>query len=300
MKINNPRAQQLYNYLSKINQTAYQDDFLLANDVLAKSPFCGDILSTYLKNSPVKKVALSFKLKKLVLFYLKNFSWLAIHLAQKLIHLFSGQKYSFVRGPDQLIVIDIYCVAKNIIKDNVFDDSFFPNLANIILSKGKSFVYFPRFYGNMRLGCFFKMMRVIKKSEVPVLTEYQLLKATDYFQLIIFIALYPIKVVQLIRQLGDEYEDGLLRFALWDTLDTTVVKGYLRLLCGMNLSALPVEKIKCISWFENQSIDKCFYRGLRGIQRKVEIFGAQLCVWPDTLLNFHVDEAEKKIWYCPR
>ena len=122
---------------------------------------------------------------------------------------------------------------------------------------------------------------------------------SDYFSLILFIVFYPFKLFKLAKKLGDEYEDNLLRFTLWETSDTTVVKGYLRLLCGRRLAAFPVKQIKCISWFENQSIDKCFYRGLRKGVNKPTIFGAQLAIRPDTLLNFHVDEGEKKCDVIP-
>ena len=299
MKIDNPRAEQLYSYLSKINKIAYQDEFILANDVLAKSPFCGNILSTYLKNLPAKKVAFSFAVKKLILFYVKNISWWVIHLIKKLIHLVSGQRCFLAQGLDHLSVIDIHCEIKAVVDENKFNDIFFPNLAKIIAQKGKTIAYFPKFHRSAGLGDFYKCMKVIRKSDFPVLTEFQVLKFSDYFRLLVFIALYPIKIIQLIKRLGNEYEDDLLRFSLWDTLDTTVVKGNLRLLCGRRLSLLPVKKIKCISWYENQSIDKCFYRGLRKVPHKVTIFGAQLFVWPGTLLNVHVDEEESEFGIIP-
>jgi hypothetical protein len=99
--------------------------------------------------------------------------------------------------------------------------------------------------------------------------------------------------------LGDEYKDRLLQSALWGALDNTVVRGRLRLLYGRRLSLLKVDKIKCISWYENQAIDKCFYRGLRAVSDKVKIYGAQFCVWPETLLNFYVDEGEAELGIVP-
>jgi len=299
MKIENPRVQQLYDYLSKINQTAYQDEFLIVNDVLAKMPSCGDILSTYLKKSPIKKTTLGLILRKLFFFYLKNFLWWAIHLTKKLLHLVSGQKYSLADGLDQLVVVDTYFLMENMLKEKFFKDYYFPNLADTLIRKGKPFVYFPKFYPGISLRCFFKSMKIIKESKVPILTEYQLLRLSDYFSLVLFVVFYPFKLFKLARKLGDEYEDNLLRFTLWETSDTTVVKGYLRLLCGRRLAGFPVKQIKCISWFENQSIDKCFYRGLRKGVNKPIIIGAQLALRPDTLLNFHVDEGEKKFNIIP-
>jgi hypothetical protein len=299
MKINNPRVRQLYDYLSKVNKTAYHDEYLLANDVLAKSPLCGDILSVYLKKSPVEKVTLCFMLKQLFLFYLKNFSWWGVHLIKKLIHFLSRQKYTLAREPGQLTVIDIKFLTESISRQKCFKDNYFTKLADILAEKQKPFLYFPKFYERVDLVSLYRSMRVIRKSKAPVLTEYQLLRLPDYLYLVLFVVLYPLKLFRFIKTLGNEYEDDLLRFVLWDTLDTTVIRGYLRLLCGRRLSHFPIKKIKCISWFENQSIDKCFYRGLRNEPGKATIFGAQLFIWPDTLLNMHVDEQEKKFDIIP-
>jgi hypothetical protein len=47
-----------------------------------------------------------------------------------------------------------------------------------------------------------------------------------------------------------------------------------------------------LSWYENQSADKNFYRGLRCISKRVDIIGAQLFVRPDGVLNLIPDEQE--------
>ena len=94
------------------------------------------------------------------------------------------------------------------------------------------------------------------------------------------------------KNLGSRYEDGLIRFALWQNLDSLVLENYFRFLLGRRLSALMTGKIKCISWYENIAADKNFYLGLRTQPEKTKIIGAQLFVKPHTMMNLVPDEKE--------
>ena len=95
-----------------------------------------------------------------------------------------------------------------------------------------------------------------------------------------------------IGELGDSIEDRLLRFALWETLDTVILKNYMRYLFGKEVSCLKNSEIKCISWYENQASDKAFFRGLRHVSGKIKVFGAQLYLRTQGLLNVQPDESE--------
>ena len=68
---------------------------------------------------------------------------------------------------------------------------------------------------------------------------------------------------------------------------------------GKRVAQLNVPSIKCVSWFENQSQDKNFFKGLKAFQRKVSIYGAQLYNWPGTLLNHYVDESQSEFGFMP-
>ena len=70
------------------------------------------------------------------------------------------------------------------------------------------------------------------------------------------------------KNLGSRYEDDLIRFALWQNLDSLVLENYFRFLLGRRLSVLMTGKIKCISWYENIAADKNFYLG--GVRNKVK------------------------------
>ena len=91
----------------------------------------------------------------------------------------------------------------------------------------------------------------------------------------------------------------LLKHTLVDTLDTVTFYDYLRYLQGRRISLLPYEKIKLVGWFENQSLHKCLYRGLREENKKTVIYGAQLFLYSSTALNLIVDEEEVPLGVVP-
>jgi hypothetical protein len=107
-----------------------------------------------------------------------------------------------------------------------------------------------------------------------------------------FIFLYPISVLRFSKNLGNTYEDEVLRRGLYEALDSVAIGGYVRFLFGRRLSFIKTNKIKCLSWYENQVLDKNFYRGLRSIHREVNIIGAQLFIRPNNLLSIFPDEGE--------
>jgi hypothetical protein len=175
---------------------------------------------------------------------------------------------------------------------NQFLDSFFPGLADILARKKKEYAYVLRFFGTRNPFKWFRVFRIFKKNGDQVLTEFQLLQFADYLEAVRFIFLYPFSVWRLTKKLGTSYEDEILRHSLWQTFDGVAFDKYIRYLFGKRLSSIKVDKIKCLSWYENQTSEKNFYRGLRSIPQKTDIVGAQLFVRPNELLNIVPDDHE--------
>jgi hypothetical protein len=292
MKITNPKLQKIFNYLSKINKTAYKNEFLITNNVLSKNPFSSSMINNYLLDKQPAKVGTFFKAKKLFLYYKNNFAWLIAYAGKSIIHRMSRQSYQLPTDSHELVIIDTAIYIKRAINGNSFEDLVFPGLLKILKDKRIPFVLTPILYGSGNLAQLFLTLRLIKHKNIPVLTEFQIVRGTDFFKILSFLILYPVSLIRLIKSLGTSCEDQLLTHALWETSDDLVASSYMRLLFGKKLSALPVPKIKCISWYENQTRHKSFYKGLRNTPEKVVIFGAQLLIWPETILNIHPDNDE--------
>ena len=285
------KRKKLYDYLSQASQKAYSDIYLIANDVLAKSETRGRMLEFYLEEvipdpfSPAKKII------KVIHYYLKSTAWFMLYLLAKVAHLLSNQKCP-INESRKLYALDVYFVVSDILRQKKFKDHYLTGLADVLDKRGESYVYIPRWFGSWNPIYLFRAFRILRKKEYPVLTEFQLLKWSDYGRALVFLITYPFHAWKFIGGLGGSIEDRLLRFALWETLDTVILKNYIRYLFGKEMSCLKSSEIKCISWYENQASDKAFFRGLRHVSGKIKVFGAQLYVRTETLLNRHPDESE--------
>ena len=54
-----------------------------------------------------------------------------------------------------------------------------------------------------------------------------------------------------------------------------------------------------MSWYENGTLDKNFYRGLRSVSSRIDIIGAQLFVRPHGYLSIIPDEQESPFDVIP-
>ena len=298
LKIENPRLENLYNHLSEAAKNSYSDPLLLSNAVFAKSDLPLSALDDYLEEKEIEPISFLFSLNKIIRYFTKSVGWLFVSWVQGLAHGLSRQK--FVPDPQKpFTLIDINLTPKEVAQNGDFNDRYFPGLEGKLKSKGMNYAYVPKFFGEENPIIYYKMFRRLKEKKRPVLSNCQLLCSYDYLKMFVFILVYPSRVLRQIGKLGQSQEDNLLRFLLWDTLDYTAVKNFARQLYGRHISGLNVPALQCISWYENQPQDKNFYKGLRSVSGKVKIYGAQLYLWPSTLLNLHVEEAEIDLGLIP-
>lgn len=291
MKFNNPKIEKLYEYLSRISIEAYKDQFLISNIIFSKQESRARILETYLVGEAPPKITFIFALKQFFFYFLKNISGWLLTLITAILHRFSGQKYH-IEEKEDLVLLDIYFVNSQIIEKGSYEDPYFPGLSEKLTKMQKPFVYTPRWFGSKQPFVLFKVFKVLKKMQVPVLTPYQLFGVKEYLKVFRFLIFYPFSVFRFMKKLGTSYEDKLIHYALWEVFDGGVVESYMRYLFGQRLSKTIEGQIKCISWYENLPSDKNFFLGLRTLPEKTKIFGAQLFLGPKTLLNLMPDEVE--------
>lgn len=97
---------------------------------------------------------------------------------------------------------------------------------------------------------------------------------------------------------GGHPPEAYIRDALARTFGQCVLIGEARRLAGRRLGLLLAVNSRAgiCSWFENQTIDKCFQHGLKAARsasgRRIPATGAQLFTWPPSLLNNHADDRE--------
>ena len=298
MKFKNHKIEELYEYMSVMAHKAYSDPYLISNDVLCKQDRRGGIVHTYLTGETPKRTTSLLVIKKIFFYFGKNFVAFLLYLLSALAHYLSRQLFKMPEK-GELLILDTYFVARGILKKGRFSDTFFPGLADALVRRKKNHVYVPRLFGTMNPLQWFRIFRILKENGDPVLTEFQLLKFADYLAIIRFIFLYPFSVFRFAKKLGSSYEDEVLNYTLWQDMDSKVFNGYARFLFGRRLSLVKIDKIKCLSWYENKFYEKNFYRGLRVVPGKVDIIGAQLYVRPSTLMNIVPNENETSFNVVP-
>jgi hypothetical protein len=286
-----PEIEKLYEHLSQVSREAYKDQLLICNTFLSKQDTPERILESYLAGENFPKTTFLFTTKKLFLYLVKNILGLIFSIITAILHKISRQRFP-IENTDDLIFLDSYFAVAQILKKGEFQDTYFPGASECLKKRKKNFAYIPRWFESKNPFSFFRVFRILKNQEIPVLTQFQILGLTDYLRAFGFIFLYPFSIFRFMRSLGAHYEDKMVYFALWSTFDGMVIECYIRFLLGQRLSSIVKGQIKCISWFENSPLDKNFFLGLREKSKKTEIVGAQLFVRPNTLLNIVPDEHE--------
>ena len=291
MKFKDPTIEKLFDHFSRISTEAYKNQLLISNIIFSKQESSGRVLETYLAKETSKKISSLFISKKLLIYFVKNILGLGLTIITAIVHRLSGQKFH-LKNISEFIILDVYFLTSKILDKGEFDDIFFPGFAKSLIDRKKAYAYIPRWFGSKNPLDFFRVFRTLKKLQVPVLTQFQVLSLIDYFKALQFVFSYPISIFKFIKNLGSSQEDRLIRFALWENLGSLVLEQYFRFLLGQRLSILITGNIKCISWYENVAADKNFYSGLRTQSEKTKIIGAQLFVKPHTVMNLVPDEKE--------
>lgn len=293
-------GKKVFAFLSAINQTAYKNLYLLSNEVLSKNPYTNNFFSRYLKKDPAGQPDVFTVISRLLLYYLKSFIYFGIYLSFFAAFRLSGLRCTVNTVSKELILIDTFFLVDKIEREKKHSDPYFCGLKEVLDKLNKPYAYLPVFYTTKNPVRLFKIFRILKKSKTPVLTEYQLLSMSDLLKIFYFILAYPITVLLFVKRLsGKDYETQLLKSELLDNLASITLLKFSRYLQGRKISVLACDKIKMISWFENQTIDKNLYKGIREDSNKARICGAQPFIGAKVILNLLVDEKEETFGILP-
>lgn len=284
--------QQVDNYVQKITADAYRNVYLISNQVLSRNPFTSKLLHNFHFRVPVRVIDTYELIWKLFKFYLKNLLYLLNHIIMWLtVRFFYRSNFRHANNP---VIIDNFLLVASTLTSNSYEEKYFPGLREILLKRGRDVYIFPCFDKTVSLwnkGA--QLFKIIRKSPVFFITEYDLLTVRDLLSLVRFICFYPIAVIRLSRRIDNySYLGQLLSSELLETLDKVAVHSYIRYLAGKRLADCFDGKITIISWFENQVQQKSFYRGIRDATQRSVIYGCRAYIDFPAYLNSFVADAE--------
>jgi hypothetical protein len=287
------KLKEAYNFLSDINRIAYADVRLLANQVLSKNPFATDFVDNFIEGLPVKPINSFVILLNLVKYYISSCRCFVIFMANKIIfHLFCPQ-FDLQNTPKSIVIIDTFFLLDKIEADHKFHDHCFPGLEDILIKRKMRFAYVPTFCPTPSPLRLFKVLNKFKSEELSILTEYELISSKELAILFWLTISYPFHVIGFALSLPcDTYKENLLKNELLKSVGNASFNALARYLQGVRISSFPNVDMKVISWYENQVTHKSFYKGLRSGCNQVKIYGAQLFIYPTSILNILVDPTE--------
>ena len=284
--------QQINTYVQGVTADAYRNVYLISNPVLSRNPFSSSLLHNFLFRIPARSISVSGVAWRLVLFYLRSSLYLINHLITwMVVRIFFRPNFRRAANP---VLIDNFLLVESVLASQSYEEKYFPGLREVLLQRKKDVYIFPSFYGRVSLwhkGA--QLFRVIRSSSVNIITEFDLLKAVDFLKLTRFICCYPFDVIRLSQQIDkSRYLGKLLSSELLGTLDSVTVHGYIRYLAGRRLTSWFDGKIAVISWFENQTQQKNFFRGLKETSQNSSIYACRTYIDFPAYLNSFVAESE--------
>lgn len=268
---------------------------MLSNQILSKNPWNSKFLDSYLFHRSPSRLSIGNMIIKLVRYYFISFTAFFLYAVAFIMHGKSRVKTKSSGTDEELIIIDTFFLADEILRTGRFKDKYFPELEKTLEKLEKQYFYLPVFYPPIANPLnLYPLLRILKKGNIPVLTEYQLLSIADIAYILYFIVVYPWHVISFSKKLkkGNGYETGLIHSEILNTIGSVTFHSFSRYLQGKKISQLPYKKIKVISWYENQVVHKNLYKGLRNNKSKVAIYGSQLFLYAMTDLNIIPDENE--------
>ena len=282
----------LFEAFSDICKKAYRSWHLVTSPVLAKI-VVADLFWEYGEGGEPPRLSKSILLIKLLRYYLIGCIHFFLLLFCKAAHIFSAQRT--VISPKQTVFIDTYFIISNFLKGDDVLEHYFPGIRRSIADAGWEYVMIPRFFGTRNPFVFYRMFRALRTYETPVITGYQILKLPDYLYLFVHILVYPWLVIRLLKHIPRTREGLFVRFALLNRLNEGTLEGAVYYFMGRRLAPLLPVKNRCLQWFENQTFERCFNRGLRETGATMPVYGAQLFLWPPEIINIHVDRNETSL-----
>lgn len=238
-----------------------------------------------------------------------------------------------------LLIIDSFALLPEIAREGRFKERYLPGLAEAAAEEGRAVVRLHRLYGSRAPITLWLALKALAGSdkaasgEARHLLEAHLFTPGDWLRLARHIFSYPFALAGLIRSLSgyaDDSPEAAIREALLDSAGQCALTGEARRIAGYRLGLLSARRanganaahgahgahgaagagdpdaahgLRIVSWYENQTVNKCLHRGLTEAEartgRHVLVTGAQLFLWPATLLNNHADDEEAALKLTP-
>ena len=310
---------ELFAAFARITAKAFQDDRLLSCPTLSKAPNYGRVLERWLEGAPAQPRGAGFW-RRIALRYMASNGghFLFLLLSALYIRLLGWKRPdAALLSVEPLVLVDSFALLPEIAREGAYKERYLPGLAEAAAGQGQAVVRLHRLYGSRSPKTLWRACRGLARlapsgPERGGLLEAHLFTGADWFRLVRHCCVYPFRLHRLIRSLAHhdrQAPEAAIREALLDTAGQGVLSGEARRIAafrlGRLLAARPQEagRARIVSWYENQTVNKALQRGLAQAEAlgggHIPVTGAQLFLWPTTLLNNHPDDGEAALGLAP-
>ena len=291
------KLKEVSDYIDNIKRYAYKDVYNIENQVLNKNPYTSDFIKNYLFAVKKENPSILFKIKKIILFYIKNLVRFSIYLITYILFRVKCKKHT--NFSKNTILIDTFLLVDNIISNGKYEERYFVGLSECLKSRNINHIILPRLYGASKNPLkIISLINILNKDENNFLFEFELLTIKDLFKIFIFILKYPFKLSKLLVKNNNEL-DKLYNYELINSLPTTQFIAYIRYLVGQRIAEKASSSLKIVSWQEFQDLEKTFNRAIKESNKEIKIYGCQFLVQYENYISMHITDIDYDLNITP-
>lgn len=198
-------------------------------------------------------------------------------------------------------IVQVFAIESKVKSSNFFNDTYFTNLPDHLSKTGRDYTYIPFLITDSYSPLYrYRTIKAFRsKKSLPNILEFDLISLTDLAKLISFIFTYPLAHYSLLQfkkkgSLGKLFNNELLC-----NIHETRISSYLKYLVASQLTKKLPNNSLILNWYENQICHKLFIKGLKKTSTPPKIHGAQLLLFPRTMLNYYPTQAEQDLNLTP-
>lgn len=275
-----------HDYIYDIKKQMKVDIFSVINLTVISNPYTTEFPKKFFIGEYIKENKFFLFIKSSGKFYLRQCYSLASYFFAFLLFKIYYKKN---RIQDQeSILIDVFLLVDNIIKDKHFNEKYFNGLYDVLDSYKKKYIYLPRLYNSHKNPFkLIKLFKIINQDKRKFLFEFELVTIKDFIYLSYLILAYPFKTLRLLKKECLK-RDALFNQELLKDISSSSFSAFSRYIFGRNIAKLACMERRVYSWSEFQVIERSFNYGVRTQTNKIKLYGCQFYLNYETYFNTYI------------
>lgn len=279
-----------HSYINNIKKNMVVDFFTITNTTLIRDPHNTSFPKKFFleEYTNVNRVLEFFKSS--FYFYIRQFYCLGIYFLSYCLFKINYKRRENYQ--DNSLLIDIFFLVDNIIRDKKLNENYFKGIYDILNKNNQKFIFLPRLVGiNKNPFKLLKVLKILNDDERSFLFDFELLSFKDFITISFLILQYPFKTLRLIQKEAIN-EDRLFNNELLCDIKNFNFEAFTRYILGKNISKLKYIN-KVYSWSEFQAIERSFNYAVRMSNNNIKLYGCQFYLNFETYFSNKIEDIDE-------